>query len=232
MKLSRKIKIVEDRQKKGKYGAWRRELIGKVLPLSEALRKASYEELIQELKPRGEYISCAKGCTYCCYQHVHIHAGWGLIITDYLYSNKTVLNQFISNYENWKQSVGKLSDEIDIIRAEALKTAQTPEDPYLVSQHLTNKYYDRQVPCPFLIKAECSIYPVRPLICSFGYSSSPPEWCSNSNPNAPNIYQYFPEESEERKLSMLFPGKFTMLELSLPTMVYRLLTEGHSIVTR
>lgn len=220
------VTATEDREKVGSYGSWRKQFCREYAALLDTTRRNTGRSLEAAVSAEGRQISCAKGCTYCCHHYVSVSLGQGMVIVAHLYRNRDVLQQFLDRYEAWRAQAGEVADEIDGIRNQAL-AASTPiarviED----TRPLSNRYFAATIRCPFLVDDVCSIYPVRPLACSGHHSVSPPEWCAPDSPRKPEIRRMTPEDRDLLGMIRLADPWLTLFELALPTMVYRLLTEG------
>ena len=224
------IQEIERKEHIGTYGAWRKVYCEKYREALDQVRKDTYNDFLNILDSRGEKITCREGCVHCCYQHIYISLAHGIVIVDYLYSKQAVLKQFLSNYEKWRHSIGNISDRIDNLRGRVLSEPQSLGEVIASTEPLSKRYFTMQVPCPFLIRSACAIYIVRPICCSSHYSVSPPEWCEFTNPNELTIHEVIPKYTDIYKLVELGGPKLTLYQLTLPTLIYRLLTEGLSTI--
>ena len=222
------IKRIEARESIGSYGAWRKSFCEKYLQLLEEIRNNTHNGLLNILDLKKETITCRKGCYFCCYQHITTSLAQGIVIVNYLYSNEMLLKQFLRNYPKWRHSGKNISDTIDHVREEALSTSQSLASAISSTKPLSERYFQMSIPCPFLVNSICAIYCVRPMCCSSHYSVSPPEWCEATNPNEPTIHEVIPKDVDIYRLAELDGPQLTLFELTLPTLIYRLLTEGLS----
>jgi len=227
MHKTHRIKNIRRKAYKGVSGAKRKQFCDEYRRVLPQVYSSFHKRCVETLR-EGEQISCKNGCFYCCYQHVWVTLGEGIVIVDYLYSHDDVLNNFLNNYPQWQESVGDISRELDA----GYNSAIQERDPAAVLRQADNplilSYYDIQVPCPFLFNSSCSIYEVRPLNCAGHYSTSPCEWCSKSSPKKPVLRGIIPDESDMIKL-MSLPNITPSLFLhrsTLPIMVYELLVDG------
>lgn len=228
--LSRQIKKIEAKENKGAYGAWRKGFCRKYLEMLIRLRKNTYNAFVEALTPKGEMITCRKGCTYCCFEHVTVSIAHGIVIVDYLYNRKGLLKQFVRNYEKWCDKGYTLSGSIDRTRIQASSAVMPINRVMAAIEPLSARYVDMNIQCPFLVDNRCCIYDVRPLPCSGHYSVSLPEWCAPSSPRKPVIHQLIPHEEDLSKIVLLADPRFILYELTLPVMIYKLLTEGASSI--
>jgi len=225
-----RIRRTEDREKKGSHGAWRRAFCSKQKELLTRTRDNSYRSLTKTLSAQGESISCRQGCTHCCYHYVAVSLAQGILIADYLYKRKALLKQFIDNYETWRKDGEAISDSIDRIRIQALMSSVPTDQIMADTRSLSKQYLESNIACPFLADNKCSIYEVRPLSCSNHHSVSPPDCCAPGSQQKPAIRHSMPNDEDLIEMIRLADPRLTLYELTLPTMVYKLLTEGSSAI--
>ena len=228
--LPLRIRRTEDRERKGSHGLWRKEFCRKYHGLLTRSRENSFNSLVESLSTEGQAISCRTGCTYCCYHYVAVSLAQGIVIVDYLYKRKALLKQFIDNYETWRRDGKSISDNIDRIRIRALSSSIPMHQIIADTRPLSTRYFDTNIRCPFLVDDKCSIYEVRPSSCSGHHSVSPPDWCAPATQQKPVIRHSLPDDEDLIEIIQLADPRLTLYELTLPTMVYRLLTEGSSAI--
>ncbi|MBT4092067.1 MAG: hypothetical protein HOE30_26565 [Deltaproteobacteria bacterium] len=226
----RKIEKIEAKENIGSYGAWRREFCGKYRELLIQARNNSYNSLVKTLSLKDEMITCRKECTYCCFHYLAVPLAHGIVIVDYLYNRKELLKQFIHNYEKWRQKVYNISNSIDRNRAQAFSSSMPINDIIAVTRPLSTRYLEMNIPCPFLVNNTCLIYDVRPLPCSGQHSVSPPAWCDPATAEKAVIYQLVPDDEDLLKILQLADPQLMLYEVTLPIMIYKLLTEGASSI--
>ena len=228
--LPLRIRRIEDREKKGSHGVWRKEFCRKYFSLLTKSEEKSYQSLVASLSANGEAISCRKGCSYCCYHYVTVSLAQGIVIVDHLYRRKDLLKRFLDNYEHWREQGKSIADGIDHIRIHALSTSMPINQVITKTRPLSSKYFGSNIPCPFLVDNECSIYPVRPPSCSGHHAVSPREWCAPTSQQQPEIRRSMSADEDFIKIVQLADTRLSLYELSLPTMIYRLLTEGSAAI--
>ena len=227
---SRQIKKIEAKENIGSYGTWRKEFCKKYLEMLIRIRKNTLNSFVETLTSKGEMITCRKGCAYCCFEHVTVSVAHGIVIVDYLYKRKELLKQFVNNYEKWRHKGYNISDSIDRTRIQASSSSMPINSVMAAIGPLSARYVDMNIQCPFLVDNSCFIYDVRPLPCAGHYSVSPPDWCAPVNPQKPTIHQLIPNEEDLSKIVLLVDPRFILYELTLPIMIYKLLTEGSSSI--
>lgn len=226
----RQIEKIEAKENSGYYGTWRRELCRKYRELLIQTRNNSYNTLVKTLASKGERVACRKGCTYCCFHYVAIPLAHGIVIVDYLYNRKKLLKQFIHNYEKWHHKGYDISNVIDHTRSHAFSASMPINDIIAVTRPPSMRYLQMGIPCPFLVDDTCLIYAVRPLPCSGQYSVTPPEWCNPVAGEKAVIYQLVPDDEDLLKILQLADPQLMVYEITLPIMIYKLLTEGASLI--
>jgi Fe-S-cluster containining protein len=230
--LSRHIKKIEAKEKNGSHGAWRTEFCKKYLELIIRIRNNTHHSLNEKLAAGSESITCRKGCTHCCMHYVTVSLAHGVLIVDYLYKRKESLKQFIGNYEKWRRKGYSVSNSIDHARIRAISSSMPIDRVIADTRPLSRSYLDMSIPCPFLEDNRCVIYEARPLSCSGHYSTSPPEWCAPSVRKKPVVYHQIPDDEDLKEILRLADPRLILYELTLPTMIHKLLNQGlESVMT-
>jgi Fe-S-cluster containining protein len=155
-----------------------------------------------------------------------------IVIVDDLYDRKPVLRTFIRNYERWRHKGEAISKALDETRARAFASSMSIHEIIAVTRPLSMRYLESRIPCPFLEEEACLIYAVRPFPCSGQFSVSPPEWCSPAAAQDAVIHQLVTGDEDLLKFLELAGPGLMVSEMTLPTLIYRLLTEGASSVIR
>lgn len=227
---NRKVETVQAKENAGPYGAWRRGFCANYREVLTRARDNSYNALVDTLASQGGKITCRKGCTHCCSHYVAVPLAHGIVIVDYLYGRKELLKNFIQNYETWRHKGLALSKSIDSTRTRAFSSSLPIQDIIAVTRPLSMRYLEMGIPCPFLANDACVIYPVRPMPCAGQYSVSPPGWCAPGSPEHAVIHQLVPGDEDLLELARLAGPHLMTHEITLPILIYRLLTEGASSV--
>lgn len=224
--LYRNIEKIEEKENAGPYGAWRREFCGHYREVLVRARDKIYNALEIRLASKGEEVTCRKGCTLCCFHYVAVPLAHGIVIVDYLYHRKKVLRKFIENYEQWLHKGLAVAQAVDETRMRAFSSSMPINDIITVTRPFSMRYLKMKIPCPFLDHDACLIYAVRPLPCSGQYSVSPPEWCSLDREEEAVIHHLIADDEDLLSLLELAGPRLMVYELTLPLMIYRILTEG------
>ncbi|MSP62085.1 MAG: hypothetical protein EXR72_17475 [Myxococcales bacterium] len=131
-----------------------------------AITRALERELDEGTAMRAEmalrefhHIACARGCTGCCEEPVVVYLPEAAIVAGWLSrpENRRVRGAFLAAYERWRFAVGEVPEQL------AALTERDEDRPAYEAQHRAQ--WRRRVPCAFLDEGDCTIYPVRPLVC-------------------------------------------------------------------
>ena len=230
--IPRQIKKIEAKEKKGAYGAWRREHCGKYLKLLARIQQDTHQSLAETLARKGETISCRTGCTHCCFHYVTVPLSHGIVIVDYLYKRKALLKQFVDNFDRWYGKGYSISERIDRIRIRASSSSIPVEQVMADTRPLSETYLDMNISCPFLADNRCLIYDVRPTSCSGYFSVSPPDWCAPVSKRKPVLHNVIPSDRDLIETTQLADPVISLYHLTLPIMIYKLLTDGAASVIK
>lgn len=130
---------------------------GRLNPVELAgIARSSFEEsLRRDLLPTLEVPpACRRGCAWCCHSPVRASIAEAVSLAAYILTAKTA------------EERERIRARLDVYVGEASGLAA--KDRLLFKK-----------PCPFLEDGECSVYPVRPMICA-GFLSPTPEGCERA----------------------------------------------------
>ena len=147
-----------------------------ILPDVFAVADALIMQAARRSADGGQAVTCAKGCAMCCRHLVAVSTHEALLAA---------------------HVVGLLQDELQTrIRQAFQTTVARLEERGLLSEMLDShansfadrgrivavqrRYWEMQLPCPFLLDESCAIYPYRPLLCRQYMAVSPPVHCRGS----------------------------------------------------
>jgi Fe-S-cluster containining protein len=137
-------------------------------------------ELIQReltvLQQSGGAVSCRAGCAACCRQLVVVSPLEALAIERHVRTADRVQRR------RWDEAHARHSQALSrrpslMRRLQAFRAARgylSPEE----GDALEREYRAAQLPCPFLEKERCTIYPARPFACREHFVLTPPELCA------------------------------------------------------
>jgi Fe-S-cluster containining protein len=141
--------------------------------------KTIYELADKALRPFSRGSSCRAGCHACCYHIVETTAVEAEIIRRYArveLDSKARLSVLTKIENGERYYPGPISFEENY------------------SDHVTQKYLDSHIPCPFLFEQGlCMIYQVRPMNCRKHMVFSDPDLCSTEHDVASYEAEYFAE---------------------------------------
>jgi Fe-S-cluster containining protein len=156
-----------------------RTTLTQLLPIIQSIENAIVDRLSEEANAAGTPISCRAGCGACCRQMVPLS----------LFEAEALTAWFASLPEDRKA----------VLRQRFHRALSALHDAGILDQILEGGWaFDKQrftrlgldylhagVPCPFLEDENCSIHPIRPLVCREYLVTSPPALCSD--PAAHNV---------------------------------------------
>jgi len=226
-----RIRRVRNAEYSGRQGAAKSEHCARYnTAKAESVRRAR-RRLDRELDAVGEAITCRKGCMHCCQHYITASIAEGLVITDYLYQNSKALDCFRESYSGWQEKAEEICGNFDRLRSLARLTGTTVE-AYRASVAAAHQDYAAlAIDCPFLTTDnDCAIYPVRPLSCAIHCSVDPPKRCSPASAQAPRCYDIVPDEKGMAALAAFWQPEWIATSLTMPLLVYGLLTRGQAFV--
>jgi len=133
------------------------------------------------LQEAGGAVSCRAGCAACCRQLVVVSPLEALAI------ERHVRTADRAQRRRWEEAHARHSRALSrrpslMRRLQAFRAARgylTPQE----GDALEREYWAAQIPCPFLEKERCTIYPARPFACREHFVVTPPELCA-TDPDA------------------------------------------------
>lgn len=192
------------------------------------------EEIIREkIAAAGETITCKKGCGTCCILYVTATLQEAECIVHYLYGHEEILNHFLSAYQTWRKGLGIFYNKLprlDGLVARHLADCLSPEESVRFSAE-TNGFAACRSSCPFLMDDACSIYPVRPFVCSSVIATTPVEKCrwDGTGRTEAKYYRYgFPIESD---MPYFVKPRNPVVFGCMPELVHRILQEGYTFLS-
>lgn len=133
------------------------------------------------LQEAGGAVSCRAGCAACCRQLVVVSPLEAVAIERHVRAADRARRR------RWEEALAWHSHAVSqrpslmrrLQRFRAAGGYLSPEE----GDALEREYRAAQIPCPFLMKERCSIYPARPFACREHFVLTPPELCA-SDPDA------------------------------------------------
>lgn len=211
---------------RGKVGRMRQDFCIRCIRWKQLIFKEIEKVQIEQTAARGETITCYKGCSFCCMQHVSASLHECEAIVYYLYQNERVLTAFLEAYPRWRAEVKKNGDIFRTME-QRLTTAHTrgytDETRQAVMQEAA-RYFRQNIHCPFLSDGDCLIYDVRPFACAGHFSTSPAEWCNPLSAEEPKIYEAVPEGMGD--FPFYYGSTMNAVRVTMPIVVYQILQGG------
>lgn len=158
---------------------WCKEFIEWKAERLKKIQNAQTEASLKSNKP----ISCSKGCSYCCSQHIAGSFQECEAIVYWLNQKPTVRDEFLKRYPIWRKKISENQQTYDQVSNTANLSLPNPNDSHARQLFFdaAEEYFKLDIKCPFLVDGLCSIYPVRPLACASHVVISNPENCKASN---------------------------------------------------
>jgi Fe-S-cluster containining protein len=115
---------------------------------------------------------CQQGCVHCCLRSIRIHLAEETVIGTYVKEKLSAENQEMirKKLQRWFEFFNDATPQRTLTISDMLK--------------LDQQVAKSRMECPFLILSECSIYPVRPLVCRTHTVNDSPDLCG-ANPVRP-----------------------------------------------
>ena len=147
-----------------------------ILPEIQTIANLLIEQSLAESAADGKPVTCAKGCNYCCYHLVAMSDHEALLLAHVVslqekHEQNRLKNAF-TPVTNILEREGLLAELIDVHVNHFHDAARLTQ--------VQRRYWELQIPCPFLLDGACSVYPFRPLVCRQYLASSPRNCCTQS----------------------------------------------------
>lgn len=115
--------------------------------------------------------ACHKGCSACCHQIVDVFTWEEPRIIEYITAklDNKKKKKIAKNLKAWFKLFNKKTRPAD-------RTNPLTFEEVRQIQHI---FREDKIACPFLLGMECSIYPVRPLVCKTHYAVGSAEQCKS-----------------------------------------------------
>lgn len=115
-------------------------LVAQAMAAAHRIAEQAWSAMRPSVEARAKPFDCAKGCGWCCHQHVSVHPAEATAIARWL-DTRTSEPSRGQRFARIQQTQAKIAGATMMERRKA------------------------QVPCPFLDDGACSIHPVRPMRC-------------------------------------------------------------------
>jgi Fe-S-cluster containining protein len=160
-----------------------RRTILEMLPAARELTGQAVAMAVEHERNQGRSISCASGCSACCYHLVAVSPTEAQDISDYVaelpvdqqVAVRTRFDQALQHFE----SIGML--DAHVRKGERAFRSTVGRNNAERVGTLSYRYFQEQIPCPFLEDNTCTAYERRPMVCREHHVTSPAGNCSNRN---------------------------------------------------
>lgn len=210
----------------GQVGQERREWCEQFISWkTEQLKKITTGQSVIE-KDSGHRISCSKGCSFCCSQHIGASLQECDSIVYHLYQRDDICRDFLRKYPAWRARLREHEKIFQEVNQAGSLAMCNPDDASAreVFMQKSRAYGELNIPCPFLEAGACSIYPVRPFVCANAIVVSPPEDCKSSSTNPPILLIGAP--SQDTQPAYFRGPKDAFILSTAPQLVYEILMGG------
>ena len=151
----------------------------------------NYLELSTE--PLKGRVQCKEGCSNCCsHSPQSVEPFESLALYIHLRGREDFSSLIIKLFER-EQSLNRIIDNSLVFTHEGNSNEEDFEDLWL------HKYFELNIPCPFLKNNSCSVYEHRPQTCRLFMSISEPQYClpdAVHSPENQSFLAYLPDEVE------------------------------------
>jgi hypothetical protein len=195
-----------------------------------ALVEAFHEQVDRGLETRAELakrklqvIACGRGCNTCCHEPIMVTMAEAITVARWLArpENEAARLGFLERYPAWEEKAAAPLARL----AEMVRTGNEEEG---LALHMSTLAM-----CPLNLDGDCSVYPVRPVVCRDAHALDTPANCGAGAPNPVKIFPFDPFDEFVRNTKRLFwaihhalPGSQKQLSVALPAAVHRLLTDA------
>lgn len=114
--------------------------------------------------------ACHAGCSACCHQIVDVLNWEASLVTDFIRQDMSAA----------QREHARVQAEAWLHTFNAITRAATPAAPLRPEEVNAARveFRRRRVACPFLVEGQCTIYPVRPVVCRSHIVEADPEACA------------------------------------------------------
>ncbi len=223
---------------KGQIGHLRELYCIEQLRYMKACYKKIGEDQLEHVRVNGKTISCDKGCDACCrYLYIGATLQECEAIAYYLQHNQVLLENFLSRYPSWRESVREKGDQFlechqrftDMLTFGSSKVREEAFDESIKRHNL------QKICCPFLENNLCIIYETRPANCAGFFATSPRELCQPAEDGDLALKPEFTLTNIEdvvNDTSFYYKKLDHAVTLYTPVAVYRILEEGYSYLNQ
>jgi hypothetical protein len=216
---------------KGELGRVREQFCRKYLEYKRRALIQVGRELQAKVAADHEVITCASGCSACCFLFVRATIQECEAIVFHLYQQPEALAGFLQRYKEWWEKIQRGGPAFKtIVALSNLMHRTQPYDMEIQYEAALRDYRLQNLACPFLVDNACSIYDIRPWVCAGVVSSTPREWCEPSSSQYHDVNFYTVDAYVTREKQLYLPAQVNLAMGCFPVMVYHLLVKGYGLL--
>jgi len=156
------------------------QTVRELLPIARDVAHQITGMAIESAEREGRTISCRAGCGACCRQLVAISLIDAQALADLVASMPAERQTVIR--DRFASSIRQLEDAglLDPHGPKGSRVLLSPAvaDAKFAVRSVAARYFQQQIPCPFLENESCSIHAERPLVCREYHVTSPAADCA------------------------------------------------------
>ena len=157
------------------------DLLGPARELGQRISQIAVEQVESE----GSRVSCKLGCAACCRQLVPVSAveavSLAAVVAAMPKERRDEVRRRFAAAVLRLEAAGLLETRARKGREALVSNAAPGESPW---ENVSQRYFDLQLACPFLVDEACGIYEERPLVCREYLVTTPAEWCDELSSRA------------------------------------------------
>jgi Fe-S-cluster containining protein len=151
-----------------------------LLPAAREISRETTALALQQVRSRGQQISCHAGCGACCRQLVAIPRVEAQVLADLVASmepeRQAIIRQRFADALGRLEGAGLLSSQ-EARGGRSVLAIDMGSHPATL-QELSRRYFQLHIPCPFLEDESCSIHEQRPIVCREHHVTTPAANCA------------------------------------------------------
>lgn len=193
----------------------------------ERVLEGGLAERARAAEMRQLKVVCKERCNVCCEEPVIVYLPEALAIARWLAQTEhaEVRAHFVAAYQNWRGALGDAPERLAELNADDARREEY-EAAY-------RRQWRMRVLCAFNHDGNCSIYPVRPLLCREGNALDTADHCVAGSPEPARRLTGGPVEGFMSKANLILRAAHNALDETPPNhaemlcaLVHRLLTDG------
>ena len=149
-----------------------------LLPAARELSRRVSALAVAHARAEGRSVSCAAGCAACCHHLIPISSveavALAKIVAAMKPARRAALRARFAAAVKRMEELGLLDPAAPRGRAALLGQPAPGETAW---EHVSRRYFDARIPCPFLEDKRCGVYEHRPIVCREYQVTSPASLC-------------------------------------------------------